>query len=214
MMRHHWYALMGLALVAGEARADEENDYDYTQQCRVLSLDQANRAQHVLSSAPMTVRFCEPCGDRAPSEPARATPAIAKATHILDSYAVLAGDSFVDVAFTYVRVSDTMYLNLAQMIGCSVHEVSLSLHLHHVKGGTLLTPSAVPPLGTAPPTPAPAITVEPVPAKVPVAAPVVVKEHVSPWLWGASAAIGAALALLVVLCHQRRFRPRALDLVG
>ena len=146
-------------------------------------------ARQLIADHPMVGRFCEPCGDRVPGEPERAT-------RVPD-----------DLAYAYIQTSPHRYDNLAALVGCPTVGVSPSLRVEEAPDrGVLILPDSSEP-AAIPQMPAlPAAPVELAPT-------VIVQSTISDGLgWSAIAAGcgGTALLWLVALRLRRRrtHRPR------
>lgn len=210
-----WIVPVSLALLGGTARAD---------QCEWVAPAVAQKARALLEKHPKTIAFCEPCGDKAPGEPA-----VAQAVDVrvpeqgLEE--VYINGSGVDLAYTYVKADDGHYRNLALLAGCPASDVSPTLAIDaETPNGVLITADdhALPP--PPPVTPVmPAVEIAPVPPPPPPPPPasqvfVYTTTHEVPWLAlavaaGAGALGGSLMTLLVLGVRRRRdMRPRAADL--
>jgi hypothetical protein len=192
-----WLALL---LVPSVAHADYETEWDATQQCRHLTAEVAVRGREILAGNPRTVRFCEPCGDKAPGSPERLGAVVDREqTPGSGAFELVSGARRIDVAFLYVQVSDSIFSNVALMAGCRPLEVSPSLHVHATAAGAMLSPRAFPPAG--PPT-----TIQLVASQVVIAT--------APWMtFAAGVGAGLASAVLVALGLRAR-RRRTLGTLG
>jgi hypothetical protein len=205
---------ISLPLLGGTARAD---------QCAWVEPAAAVKAQAILTDAPKYLEFCEPCGDKAPGIPQRAT-SVNITTPQGDYRELSVNGTPIDLAYVFVKTSDTQYQNLALLAGCPASGVSPSLAIAaETTNGVLITaddykpavpveqataitsiPAYAPPAPPAPP-PAPHVYVY-----------TTMSREVS-WLAlalaaGGGAITGSALTLLVLAARRRRdMRPRAMD---
>lgn len=206
-----WLIPITLTAVAGTARAD---------QCQWVTKAQADKAQQILTSSSKLVEYCEPCGDAAPGVPQRIESANAMVPAA--SYWELSiNGKPADLAYVFVKTSDTEYTNLAKLAGCPATGVSPSLTIApETPTGVLITPEDKPAEQPAPPAPAPAVTtitttMPPPPPQVYV---YTTTTHEIAWLAVALAAAGgmitgSALALALVMLRRRRsMRPRAMNI--
>jgi len=204
-----WMIALSLTLAAGSARAD---------QCEWIDAGAAQKAQAILAKQPMTIAFCEPCGDKAPGMPVQAK-SVTIGSPQGEYKEVQINGKAVDLAYTYVKTSATKYQNLAKLAGCSAEGVSPSLTVaDETKHGVLITASDAAP----PPPPAPVIAT--VPVVLPVPQPretqtiYVYSMERMPWLVSVLAGvagfvIGAGFLLGALALRRRRsMRPRAMDL--
>src|SRR4051794_40274825 len=99
---------MLLASTAHTARAD---------QCEWNEGAHATKAEAILAKHPKVIQYCEPCGDKAPGDPAIARE-VSVATPSGDFREVSINGQPIDLAYTFVQVSSTQYKNLAKMVGC------------------------------------------------------------------------------------------------
>ena len=199
---------MSLAMVlagtlwSAAARAD---------QCQLVDDAVASRAVKALAGNPDVIQFCEPCGDKAPGEPTRAT-RVTKGRDSMGEYAVVIDRREVDLAYTYVKTSPAHYENVAALAGCPTSGVSPSLRVDDATTtGVMITADATP------------VNVAPPPPPEPVASPpsIVVVHEANPtnWFGILLACFGASsvwtLATFAVLRRRRRvaMRPRAAELV-
>src|SRR3990167_3966982 len=140
----------------------------HADQCAWNDEAHAAKAEAILAKHPKVIAYCEPCGDKAPGEPA-----IARAVTVTtpqDAYReVSINGQPVDLAYTFVQVSSTKYKNLAKMVGCPASGVSSSLKVaDETPTGVLITPTEPPP----PPPAQPAKPTEPLVPPMVIAAPV------------------------------------------
>lgn len=202
---------IAIPLLGGTAHAD---------QCAWVTKAQADKAQQILTSSSKFIEYCEPCGDQAPGIP----------QHIESANVMVPAASYwelslngkpSDLAYVFVKTSDTEYKNLAKLAGCPVSGVSPSLAIAaETTNGVLITADAAKPAE-----PATAVTSIPAYAtSAPPAAPppphvyvyTTVTREVA-WFALALAAgggviVGAALTLLVLAARRRRdMRPRAME---
>lgn len=208
-----WIVPISLALLGGTARAD---------QCEWVEPAIAQKARALLEKQPKVISFCEPCGDKAPGEPAVA--------HAIDIRVpergleeVYINGTGVDLAYTYVKTDDGHYRNLALLAGCPATDVSPSLAVDaETPNGVLITADdqALPPPPPVAPV-IPTVAIAPVPPPPPAPPAVYVYStttHDVPWLAlavaaGAGALGGSLMTLLVLGIRRRRdMRPRAADL--
>ena len=206
-----WMIALSLTLAASSARAD---------QCAWIDAGVAQKAQTLLAKKPMTLEFCEPCGDKAPGVPTP-TRSVAIGSPHDDYKEIQINGKGVDLAYTYVKTSATKYQNLAKLAGCHAEDVSPSLTIaEETANGVLITAS-----NEAPPPP-PVIATVPiaVPVPAPPREPATIYVYSSstermPWLTAALASvagfvIGAGFLLTALALRRRRraMRPRATDL--
>ncbi len=202
-----WLIPISLALLGGTARAD---------QCQWVTDAQAQKAQAILTRAPKYIEFCEPCGDAAPGIPQRAQ-SVNIATPEADYRELSVNGNPIDLAYVFVKTSDTQYQNLALLAGCPATGVSPSLAIEaETTHGVLITADTKP-------VPPPAAAVASIPTYAPPAPPppqvyvyTTVTREVS-WLAVALAAAGgfvtgSALTVTLLAVRRRRaMRPRAVD---
>jgi hypothetical protein len=113
-------------------------------QCAWNEAAHATKAEAILAKHPKVIAYCEPCGDKAPGEPAIARD-VTVATPQGDYREVSINGQAVDLAYTFVQVSSTKYKNLAKMVGCPASGVSSSLKVaDETPTGVLITPSQQP----------------------------------------------------------------------
>lgn len=208
-----WLIPTALAVLGGTARAD---------QCEWVDDAVAHKAQALLAGAPKVISFCEPCGDKAPGEPAVAA-SVEIRTPQRGFEELYINGAGVDLAYTYVKTDDGHYRNLALLAGCPASDVSPSLAIGaETPNGVLITAD-----DSAQPPPPPVTTVMPVtavvpPPPVPPAPPAVyvysTTTHDVPWfalaVAASAGAMGGSLFTLLVLGLRRRrdMRPRASEL--
>jgi len=180
---------IAFALVTGVATSA------HADQCQLVDSGTAVRALQLLHDHPNVVTYCEPCGDRAPSDVTNAA-WVATERDRSGSYQVVIDRREVDLAYTFVQTDPDRFDNLAQLAGCPVSGVSTTLTIH-------------PPVVIAPPAP--------VPQTVPQTTYVI---HSPPSvsfvaLLGTCAATSAACTLgLFFMLRRRRIamKPRAIEL--
>jgi hypothetical protein len=211
---------IAIPLLGGTAHAD---------QCAWVTKAQADKAQQILTSSSKFIEYCEPCGDPAPGIP----------QHIENANVMVPAASYwevtlngkpSDLAYVFVKTSDTEYKNLAKLAGCPVTGVSASLTVEpETPSGVLITaddkPAEQP---EPPPPPPPAIAVTSIPTvMMPVPPPpppqvyvYTTTTHQVAWFAIALAAAGglitgAALTLALVTVRRRHaMRPRAMDITA
>ena len=193
---------LALALVLAApavARAD---------QCQWLEDDVADRAQQLLEEHPHYATYCAPCGDKAPGEPAMVGK-IERADH-----SILIDGRAIDLAYTYVEVSDTAYASLAALAGCPTTGVPPSLRVDAATAsGVMIRASDEPadPPSTKLEEAQTVALASPEPTEI-----VVVHDYTTPaWLialLAGGATSGAWAGLLLARRRRRRFEPRALEL--
>lgn len=207
-------AAFGCALVANTAHAD---------QCQWVTPAQAEKAEQLLAKHEKVIEYCEPCGQKAPGAPYTAervslvTPGSGYRTVEINGHGV-------DLAYTFVKVSQTKYKNLAKLAGCPAEDVSKELTIaDETPNGVMIMPDE------PPPTVAVAAVVETPPPVRPSPPPPPPEPHYTyqtmtivqpiPWLVLAFAAgggfiTGSAFTILVLALRTRRraMRPRASDL--
>ena len=94
-----WMIALSFTLAASSARAD---------QCAWIDDAAAQKAQAILAKQPMTIEFCEPCGDKAPGVPVKAKSVSIGSPQ--DGYKEIElNGKAVDLAYTYVKTSATKY---------------------------------------------------------------------------------------------------------
>ncbi len=206
-----------LLLSAQSAHAD---------QCAWNDEAHAAKAEAILAKHPKVIAYCEPCGDKAPGEPAIARDVTVTTPQGAYREVSINGQP-VDLAYTFVQVSSTKYKNLAKMVGCPASGVSSSLKVaDETPTGVLITPTEPPP----PPPEQPARPIEPLVPPMVIAAPAppapapnvsyyntTVEANVS-WFVVALAGCagflsGATLMFAGMTVRRRRaMRPRANDL--
>jgi hypothetical protein len=136
-------------------------------QCAWNEAAHAAKAEEILAKHPKVIAYCEPCGDKAPGEPAVARD-VTVTTPQGNYREVSINGQPVDLAYTFVQVSGTTYKNLAKLVGCPASGVSPSLKIaDETPTGVLITPSEQP---TPPITPLPR-PVEPLVPQMEIAAP-------------------------------------------
>jgi hypothetical protein len=203
---------IALPLLGGTAHAD---------QCQWLTKAQADKAQQILTSSSKFIEYCEPCGDHAPGVPLQ----IENANVMVPaaSYWELSlNGKPSDLAYVFVKTSDTEYKNLAKLAGCPVTGVSASLTVEpETPSGVLITADDKP---AEQPVPPPATAVTSIPTMMPPAAPppqvyiYTTTTHEIAWFAIALAAAGglitgsAMMLALVALRRRRAMRPRAMDI--
>lgn len=191
-------ALAFLLASAATAHAD---------QCQLLDPATASRAADELRLHPHYIIYCPPCGEKAPGSPAEASEiGTLQGTVTIDG-------SFIDLAYTYVQVSDTAYANLAMRVGCPTQDVPPSLRIDPATASGVIIRSSDEPVPADPVEPAPP------PPQAAIADPAivyVVHEAGEPaWLialLAAAATSGAWAAIAVVRRRRRAFEPRAFRL--
>lgn len=199
---------ISLSVLAGTARAD---------QCAWIDEAATRKAHAILTSSPTYIEYCEPCGDKAPGMPQRATSVDVNV--VGDDYREVSIDGkAIDLAYVFVRTDDAHYRNLAGLAGCPATGVSASLDIaDETPNGVLITAGNDPLDGTPPP---PAVVASPV---APLATPPQVfvyttTTHEVAWLpivLGAAGGFitGSAFTLVLLGLRRRRaMRPRATDL--
>ena len=135
-------------------------------QCAWNDAAHAEKAEAILAKHPKVIQYCEPCGDKAPGDPAVARD-VTVTTPQGDYKEVSINGQAVDLAYTFVQVSGTKYKNLAKMVGCPASGVSSSLKIaDETPTGVLITPDK--PAPTPPEEPKP---VEPLVPQMVIAAP-------------------------------------------
>ena len=206
-------AAAGTLLLASTSHAD---------QCAWITDAQAAKAAAILAKHPKVIAFCEPCGDKAPGEPAVASSADVT-TPEAGYREVTINGSPVDLAYTYVQTSPTRYANLAKLAKCPATGVSPFLTVKdETPSGQLITgnqsawPPDPPPLQVPVKEPAPSEAAPPPPPSVSYYHTTV--EASIPWSIVALAAAagfmsGATFTLGAVALRRRRsMKPRATDL--
>ena len=203
-----WILPVALAAAAWPAAARAD-------QCQLVDDAVATKALAKLANHPKVIQFCEPCGDKAPGEPAIATK-VAKERDTDGAYQVVIDRREVDLAYTYVQTGIERYENVAALAGCPTSGVSPSLKVDSA------TPTGV--LITADETPVPrtqeiVITPPAPPAPPPPAITYIVSHESIGWLpilLACSATSGLWMLGMIALVRRRRvadMRPRAIALV-
>lgn len=210
-------ALLALTVCGLSARAA------HADQCAWVSPRVAERASQALAGDAVVLDYCQPCGEVAPGEPRPVGQVSLRS--VGDGYqeVVLDGRG-IDLAYTYLRTAPDRFENLAALSGCPATGVSARIGV--APRDQTIAPAAAPTRFASPPPPA---SVAPAPTPIPShyvtpAPPVhVVQLSVAPiapaWLIalaGATSALAAGLALVVVSASRRRRSsslPRALALV-
>ena len=72
--------------------------------------------------------YCEPCEDKRPKFTKVASLA-AKTTEYQDYWEVEVNNKGIDLAYTFIKIDDDQYLNLAIAVGCPVQGVSSMLRI-------------------------------------------------------------------------------------
>ena len=105
------------ALFAGVAQAD---------QCAYVSQAEAERALAFIRVGDRFVNFCEPCGaQNFFAEPVELASSVEVAPAGYEQYWELRlNGQGVDMAYTYVRLSDVDYYNLSKLVECPSQDVS------------------------------------------------------------------------------------------
>ncbi len=205
-------SLSSLVAGAGTARAD---------QCAWVTDAQARKAQSIVTSSTKFIDFCEPCGDVAPGTPQKIENVNIDTPHAGYRELTLNGTP-IDLAYVFVKTSDSEYSNLAKLAGCPATGVSPTLAVaSETKDGVMITadtkapPPPLPPQMT-PVTSVPAYTVLPSPPPQVYVYTTVSREM--PWFALALAAgggfiTGSATTLTLLAIRRRRaMRPRAVDM--
>jgi len=217
-------AIASCAIGVGAARAD---------QCAWIDGATAARAKAALAQHPKVVSFCEPCGEKAPGEPARAGAVEVRAMEEGYSQVFVDGHG-LDLAYTYVQISPQQYANLAELAGCPASDVSPSLAVdpatstgvvirasnEEIDQGVPDDPPAPPPVAVATPAPPPApaaVTPPPAPIILVVSTRSEQPATLLVLLLGLGAAFaGGTLWIVRGMARRRRrpdFTPRAAGLV-
>jgi hypothetical protein len=103
---------------AAEARAD---------QCAYISKEQALAAVSRLQVGQTIYQFCEPCGDRVPSQ-ISIQDLSASTTGSQDFWEVKVNDASIDLAYIFVNSENAnRKVNLAAAVGCPARDVSIVL---------------------------------------------------------------------------------------
>ncbi|MDB4957337.1 MAG: hypothetical protein JWO36_4906 [Myxococcales bacterium] len=211
-MMKRWTLMLAFAGTAwsGAAHAD---------QCIVTSERIATAAAKLINSHHEIVRFCEPCGDKAPGQPEKAT---AQVSPYLRLFEVHVGGQPTDLAYTFVPTSPRQYQSLAALTGCEVGGVSLALRVtDETAHGVMIVPepAAIP----EPPQSELAAVLEPIaPTYVTLPPQFVVVAQPEPHAWwpaavaggGGASAIWAAWAVLTTRRRRRTMVPRAAALIA
>ena len=102
------------------------------------------KAVDVLQHNPNVVAMCEPCGDQVPGAPSVARHVAMKPV-AGGLFAVTLDGKDIDLAYTYVRVSEQRYQNLAMLAQCPATGVSESLVADpETRDGVLIHPDPWP----------------------------------------------------------------------
>jgi hypothetical protein len=205
-----WAIALALVVSSRVAHADP---------CQAVSDEVASDAATEINEHREIVRFCEPCGDKAPGVPEKHVVATTRREERGWSEVVVNGKP-IDLAYTFVRTNDRTYDNLAALVSCDAPGVSRTLRIEDATpDGVLIVAD---PAGISAPSesaPAPAAVVKETPiVTLPPQLIVVQSEAASLWPGvlaggGGASAVWAAWALMATRRRRRAMRPRAAELV-
>lgn len=92
-------------------------------QCAWVEKDVAEKADALLKQQSTFLSYCEPCGEKKPTEIEVDSVSVQQPTGAGDYYEVLINDENVDLAYTYIKQGEA-YHNLAILTGCVASSVS------------------------------------------------------------------------------------------
>jgi hypothetical protein len=84
----------------------------HADQCQILDDATVPWATRALRKGDMVIRYCAPCGDKAPGTPFKIDRVEAKGKEIL------VNGKAVDLAYIYVQTGPTNYANVGLLVGC------------------------------------------------------------------------------------------------
>ncbi len=174
----------------------------------------AERAATMLREHPTYVELCEPCGDKAPGEPAIAHRVEVQPSPDPGSEVAIDGRA-IDLAYIYVQISDREYDNLAALAGCMTSDVSPTLVVDQATANGVLIHASTMPVSQPPPPPAMPATPAGLPG--PQVIYVVNERGERDAVWPIAVATGCAttlacLAFALLRRRRRAFEPRAAKL--
>jgi hypothetical protein len=100
-------------------------------QCQVVDADVADWAAKLLVKGASYVHYCEPCGDKKPTQARMIGPV--EVTSVHGQKRVTVNGREEDLAYVFVQTGNSTFTNVALMTGCPTQHVSATITLQAIK---------------------------------------------------------------------------------
>lgn len=98
----------------------------FADQCQLIDQEVLKRAEILIQSRSEIVQYCEPCGEKVGD----ARILLVRSVRAKNGELFINNDKrSIDLAYTFIRVAPSSYVNVAKVVGCPAVDVSEKISL-------------------------------------------------------------------------------------